>query len=302
MDPRGHAGRRSESAIGSRYVLVTAAYNEERHIADTLQSVTNQSLPPRRWVVVSDASTDRTDEIVRSWAARNPVIRLLRVNKATKHDFASKVRALRRGFAHVEDLDYDFVGVLDADLRFDPDYFERLLEHFANDPRLGIGGGGVSELIDGAILPRIKDLNSVAGAVQLMRRECFVQTGGLPALKHGGEDAAVEIAARMHGWRTRTFPELEVVHYGLVGAAAGGPLRSRFQRGRRNFGLGYHPLFQLARSIYRAQERPYVGGGLAELAGFVAAWIQERRPSIEGPVARQLRREQIAKLRNPLGG
>ena len=107
MDPRGHAGRRSESAIGSRYVLVTAAYNEERHIADTLQSVTNQSLPPRRWVVVSDASTDRTDEIVRSWAARNPVIRLLRVNKATKHDFASKVRALRRGFAHVEDLDYD---------------------------------------------------------------------------------------------------------------------------------------------------------------------------------------------------
>ena len=302
MDPRGHAGGRSKSAGETRYVLVTAAYNEERHIEDTLQSVTCQSLPPCKWVIISDGSADGTDDIVRRWATRNPMIGFLRVEKATKHDFASKVQALRRGFAAVEHLDYDFIGVLDADLRFDADYFERLLEHFTHDPGLGIGGGGVVELIDGAIFTRVKDLNSVAGAVQLMRRECFVQTGGLPALKHGGEDAAVEIAARMHGWRTRTFPELEVVHHGLVGAAAGGPLRSRFQRGRRNFGLGYHPLFQIARSIYRAQERPYVGGGLAELAGFVAAWVQERRPSIDGPVARQLRREQIAKLRNPLRG
>ena len=46
------------------YVLVTAAYNEEAHIADTLRSVANQSALPRRWVIVSDGSTDTTDEIV----------------------------------------------------------------------------------------------------------------------------------------------------------------------------------------------------------------------------------------------
>jgi biofilm PGA synthesis N-glycosyltransferase PgaC len=282
-----------------RYVLVTAAYNEERHIADTLRSVANQALRPCRWVIVSDGSTDRTDEIVREWVERHPNIELVRVEKSEKHDFATKVRALHRGFERLAGVEYEFIGVLDADISFEPNYFERVLEYFADEPRLGIAGGDIEQLVDGTVVPRVKDLNSVAGAVQLMRRECFEQTGGLPALKHGGEDAAMEIAARMHGWKTRTFPEIKVVHFGLVGAGAGRPIKARFQWGRRNFNLGYHPLFQLARSAYRVQERPYVLGGLAELVGFVVGKARDREPSIDHDVVRYLRREQLEKLKNP---
>lgn len=284
----------------SGYVLVTAAYNEERHIADTLRSVTRQVCPPTRWVVVSDGSTDRTDEIVRSWTEQHAFIELVRVEKSQKHDFAAKVHALRRGFERVASLEYDFVGVLDADLSFEPDYFARLLQHFAADARLGVAGGNIKQLVDGAIVPRIKDLSSVAGAVQLIRRDCFEQTGGLPALKYGGEDAALEIAARMHGWRTRTFPELEVVHFGLVGAGAGGALKARFKWGRMNFNLGYHPLFQLARSAYRVRERPFFFGSLAEVAGFVTGFWNEGTPSIDEEVVRFLRAEQLSKLQRPL--
>jgi glycosyltransferase involved in cell wall biosynthesis len=257
--------------IRPRYVLVTAAYNEERHIADTLRSVSNQSLKPQRWVIVSDGSTDQTDEIARDWASRHPFIEIIRVEKSEEHDFATKVRALRRGFERLADIEYEFIGVLDADLSFEPNYFERVMEHFCNEPRLGIAGGDIEQLVDGTVVPRLKDLNSVAGAVQLMRRECFEQTGGLPALKHGGEDAAIEIAARMHGWETRTFPELKVVH----------------------------PLFQLARSTYRVQERPYLLGGLAELVGFVVGKARDHEPSVDRDVVRYLRREQLEKLKNP---
>jgi glycosyltransferase involved in cell wall biosynthesis len=285
--------------IRPRYVLVTAAYNEERHIADTLRSVSNQSLKPQRWVIVSDGSTDQTDEIARDWASRHPFIEIIRVEKSEEHDFATKVRALRRGFERLADIEYEFIGVLDADLSFEPNYFERVMEHFCNEPRLGIAGGDIEQLVDGTVVPRLKDLNSVAGAVQLMRRECFEQTGGLPALKHGGEDAAIEIAARMHGWETRTFPELKVVHFGLVGAAAGGLIKARINLGRRNFNLGYHPLFQLARSTYRVQERPYLLGGLAELVGFVVGKARDHEPSVDRDVVRYLRREQLEKLKNP---
>ncbi|MDH3817949.1 MAG: glycosyltransferase family 2 protein [Myxococcales bacterium] len=281
-----------------RYVLVTAAYNEERHIADTLRSVVNQTLTPRRWVVVSDGCTDRTDEIVEKFADEHPFIELLRVQKADDHNFANKVRALRRGFGRLAGLEYDFIGVLDADLSFEPDYFERLLERLASSPRLGVAGGNIEQLVDGTFVPRLKDLNSVAGAVQLLRRDCFEQTGGLPALRYGGEDAAMEIAARMHGWETRTFPELRVVHFGLVGAGTGGPVKARMQWGRRNFNLGYHPLFQLARCAYRVQERPYVLASLAELAGFIVGKVQDREPSVDPEVVHYLRREQLGKLRH----
>lgn len=285
-----------------RYVLVTAAYNEERHIADTLGSVTEQKLKPERWIIVSDGSTDHTDQIVRDWAARHPFIDLVRAEKREGHDFATKVRALRLGFDRLAELEYDFVGVLDADVSFGPDYFERVLAHFMHEPRLGIAGGLIEQHVDGAVIPRIKDLGSVAGAVQFMRRECFEQTGGLPALKHGGEDAALEIAARMHGWETRTLPELKVVHFGLVGAGAGGVMKARVKGGRRNFGLGYHPMFQLARALYRVRERPYLLGSLAELFGFFLGKVQDRNPSIDPALVSYLRREQVHKLKNLLGG
>ena len=280
-----------------RYVLVTAAYNEERHIAATLRSVASQSVLPHRWVIVSDGSTDRTDEIVIESAKRHPFIEFVRVDRSAQHSFSAKVHALRQGFARVADLEYDFIGVLDADVSFEPDYFQRLLEHFANEPRLGIAGGNIEQQVDGVVIPRIKDLGSVAGAVQFSRRECFEQTGGLPALRYGGEDAAMEITARMHGWRTRTFPELKVVHFGLVGAGAGGPLKARFKWGRVNCDLGYHPLFQLARAVYRVKERPYLLGSIAELAGFAVSKARNPEPSIDPDVVRFLRTEQLTKLR-----
>lgn len=278
-----------------RYVLATAAYNEESHIADTLRSVADQSVLPHRWVIVSDGSTDTTDEIVIDWANRHSFIEFVRVDRSAQHSFSAKVHALREGFARLADLEYDFIGVLDADISFEPDYFQRLLERFANDPRLGIAGGNIEQLVDGIVIPRIKDLGSVAGAVQFSRRACFEQTGGLPALRYGGEDAAMEITARMHGWRTQTFPELKVVHFGLVGG--GGALKARFKWGRVHSDLGYHPMFQLARSVYRVREQPCLLGSLAELIGFAVDKVRNRQPTIDPDVVRFLRREQLTKLR-----
>ena len=286
-----------ETMTHHRYVLVTAAYNEEAHIADTLHAVASQTVPPSRWVVVSDGSTDGTDAIVLEWAERNPFIEFVRVEKSAKHSFAAKVHALRRGFARLAGDDYAFIGVLDADVTFEANYFEQLLDRFAKDPKLGIAGGNIEQVVDGVVVPRVKDFGSVAGAVQFCRRECFEQAGGLPALRYGGEDAAMEIAARMHGWRTQTFPELKVLHFGLVGGGAGGRLKARFKVGRMNSDLGYHPLFQLARSVYRSREQPYLLGSLAELSGFAVGRTRDPHPAISEEVVRYLRREQLTKLR-----
>jgi hypothetical protein len=171
------------------------------------------------------------------------------------------------------------------------------MEHFTNEPRLGIAGGNIEEHVDGVVVPRVKDLNSVAGAVQFLRRECFEQTGGLHAMRYGGEDAAMEITARMYGWQTRTFPELKVVHFGLVGSGAGGLLKARFRGGRAAFDLGFHPVYELARSVYRVKEQPYLLGSVAELIGFAVGKARDRRPSIDPQVVRFLRREQLGRLR-----
>ena len=51
-----------------KYVLITPAHNEERFIPKTLESMVAQTLLPERWIIVDDGSTDRTAEILRSYA------------------------------------------------------------------------------------------------------------------------------------------------------------------------------------------------------------------------------------------
>src|SRR5262245_651367 len=61
------------------YVLITPARNEAATIEKTLQSVVAQTLRPKKWIIVSDGSTDATDEIVRRYAEENKWIDLIRM-------------------------------------------------------------------------------------------------------------------------------------------------------------------------------------------------------------------------------
>src|SRR5579863_1359231 len=107
---------------------MTAAYNEEAYIEKTIQSVLSQTLLPRRWVIVSDHSTDGTDQIVQRYADQHDFIRFLRVTKDAGHSFRSKVVALHQGAKLLEGVDHDFIGNLDADISLESDYFEKLVD------------------------------------------------------------------------------------------------------------------------------------------------------------------------------
>ena len=49
------------------FVLITPARNEAAFIELTIQSVVGQTVLPLKWVIVSDGSTDGTDDIVKRY-------------------------------------------------------------------------------------------------------------------------------------------------------------------------------------------------------------------------------------------
>ena len=55
------------------YVLITPARNEAQFIELTIKSVIAQTSKPIKWVIVSDGSTDGTDEIVSRYAVCAPM-------------------------------------------------------------------------------------------------------------------------------------------------------------------------------------------------------------------------------------
>src|SRR5713226_4266269 len=113
---------RKGRATSLTYVLVTPARNEAAFIEQTIEAVVGQTIRPAKWVIVSDGSTDGTDEIVKGYAAKHNWIELVRMPERRERHFAGKVGAFNAGYARVRDLDYDVIGNLDADISFDEEY------------------------------------------------------------------------------------------------------------------------------------------------------------------------------------
>ena len=225
------------------YVIITPAHNEAALIENTIRSVITQTVRPLVWVVVNDESSDDTGRIVERYASDYRFIRLINLRRSGDRHFAHKVSAFNKGFSEIQSLKYQFIGNLDADISLEKDYFESVLHEFTHDSQLGIAGGMVSSRIGDRFISQNVALDSVAGAVQLFRRECFEQIGGYLALPLGGIDAAAEITARMRGWKVRTIPTIGVLEHRRTGSSKAGPLGARVREGRRLYSLGYGLFF-----------------------------------------------------------
>lgn len=157
--------------------ILIPAYNEVNFIAATIQNKLDQGYPADKLeiIVVSDGSTDGTDEVVATFADRGVV--LLRRN-GREGKAAALNDAIRRARGEI-------VVFSDANSLFGPNALQRMVENFA-DPDVGYLTGSLGFLS--------KDSNlSGAGAGAYMRYENFVrrietQVGSIIGV-NGGVDA-----------------------------------------------------------------------------------------------------------------
>lgn len=112
--------------------VVMSALNEEGRIAARIDNLLAQQYPAQllEIIVVSDGSTDKTGEIVRSYAGRN--VRLLEMPERS-----GKALAVNHGVAEARG---EIIVFADARQRFEPDVIDRLASNF-NDSSVGCVSG-----------------------------------------------------------------------------------------------------------------------------------------------------------------
>jgi glycosyltransferase involved in cell wall biosynthesis len=279
-----------------KYVLITAAKNEESFIEKTIQSVINQLHKPAEWIIVSDGSTDTTESIVSKYASENSFVKLLINNRKEARDFASKVYALNIGLKNIKTSDYDYIGILDADVSFEKDYYSSLIEEFEKNPKLGIAGGNYFDIINGRKVHVHPSPYSVRGATQFYRKECFDKIDGIKPIKYGGEDALACYSARMYGWEIKNIESLIVLHHRPTGITGGNKFRTRIRDGFVEYNLCYHPLFQFVKCIKRIPEKPFLIGSILRFFGFWFAYIKREKRNISSELFSFIREDQIRRL------
>ncbi len=124
--------RWEDPPIWPRVSIVVPSYNEERAIRRTIESLLALDYPAdrRQILIVSDASTDRTDEIVGEYAAQG--VELLRM-PVRSGKTAAENAALAR-------IDGEIVVNTDATIRILPESLKPLIRVF-QDPGIGVASG-----------------------------------------------------------------------------------------------------------------------------------------------------------------
>ena len=219
--------------------IIVPVHNEETHIAGKLQDCLELDYPRERLeiLVVSDGSTDRTEEIAEKFVARDPCIRLLRgAGRLGK----SGVPNLAAQAAHGEIL-----FLTDVQARMQPDALHFLVSNFA-DPQVGLvtatiylgqpsnaiaEGQGCYWRYELFLREGESDLGTLAtasGAALAIRREAFV-----PMKTCYGDDCVLPLSVRLQGHRV--LHDSRAVVFDTFPHSIEGELRARVRMVARNW-------------------------------------------------------------------
>jgi poly-beta-1,6-N-acetyl-D-glucosamine synthase len=275
-----------------RYSIVVPVRDEQAHIGRLLDSLLSQRDLPLSVHIIDDGSSDRTPEILNSYVAKSPLVRVTTLAPRSTRN-AGGESAIRTGFAAVNWQETEVLGRLDADVSFSPDYFSILLDKFETQPKLGIASGLIYEPEGDKWVPRRVPSYHTRGASKLYRRECYQRIQ--PIATCLGWDGQDEARANCYGWTTRTYEDAPIYHHRPVGTGVGA---ARFSRnlGVSAYYIGYHPIFLLARALSNVYRPPVVIGAALMLYGMVEGYLKKFPREDRDEVIAFVRRQQINRL------
>jgi len=257
------------------YVLISPCRDEADYIQTTIDSITNQSLLPEKWVIVDDGSTDGTEDIIAAAAAKYSFIEVIRrVDRGARSVGPGVIEAFYAGYDAIDPSEYDYVCKLDVDLDIPPRYFEILVRRMESNMRLGTcSGKPYFPGKDGHLVSeRCGDETSV-GMIKFYRRSCFEEIGGfVRQVMWDGIDCH---RCRMNGWIACSWdePALRFIHLRPMGSSQKNIFTGRTRHGSGQYFMGTGLPYMAASALYRMMAPPVVLGGAMMMVGYLKAML-----------------------------
>ena len=191
--------------------IVIPAHNEEDSVGLTLQSLVDQTLQPKKVVVVNDNSTDNTANVIKPFTETYDWISCVSANSSADHRPGTKIiNAFYKGYDTLDE-DYDVICKFDADLIFPPNYLETLVSHFQEDEQLGmVAGHCYIKKGDDWVREDLTGKHHIRGALKAYRKACFMEIGKIRRTM--GWDTLDELLAVYYHWTFKTDDNLIVKH------------------------------------------------------------------------------------------
>lgn len=199
--------------------LVISVWNRVTDLRENLAAIRKQTLPPLEVIVVDNASTDGTSEMV---IEEFPEVRLIRM----PHSRYGACETFNIGFASARGA---FVGILDDDVVLSEDYIERMLAEFGREPQTTavlspkvVEPGMPDWYLESEDVNRPRYMSTFRGCASMARGHAIREAGyyDVRLFIFGNER---DLTARLLnlGYRVKMVPSIEVFHKAPFGMQQG---------------------------------------------------------------------------------
>ena len=282
-----------EKSKGGGYVLISPCRNEAEYMEVTLESVVNQSVLPKKWIIVDDGSTDATPSILKKFEAKYDFIQVVtREDRGYRAAGPGVIDAFYAGLESVDLENYEFICKLDLDLDLPEGYFSILIERMNENPRIGTCSGKAyfrdPKNAQQLVSEYCGDESSV-GMTKFYRISCFTQIGGF--VRQVMWDGIDSHRCRLLGWISCSWDEipLRFIHLRPMGSSQKSIVAGRVRHGFGQYFMGTTFVYMVAVAINRMNKYPYVLGAGAMLWGYIKSALTGTE-RLDDPAMRKLLR------------
>ncbi len=276
--------------MSGSYVIISPCRDEAEYMRRTLDSVTQQSVLPAKWLIVDDGSTDQTPAILAEYAQKFAFIEIVtRKNRGFRKVGPGVVDAFYEGYKHINPDAYDYICKLDLDLDLPEKYFATLIHKMQANPRIGTCSGKPYNDIDGRLVSENRGDEMSVGMTKFYRMTAFKQIGGL--VREVMWDAIDCHRCRQLGWTAVSWDEsdLRFIHLRLMGSSQDSIYVGRMRHGFGQHFMGTGVIYMAATSVYRMLHRPFILGGLAMFWGYLRSHFKNLPQLEDGELRRFIR-------------
>lgn len=275
-----------------RVAIVSPMHNEADNVGELVASLNRQTFRDFRWFVVDDGSTDETVKRLREARCDNPPIVVDKENDGGLIG-GSAFSSWRYGIEVALSADDSFSHFmkLDADVRLEPEYLDRVLRLY-QDPRVGLASGIITSR------GMVEQSLHAPGPVKLYSRQALEIVLTLPPAI--GFDIMDEILLAKEGIATKVDKSIGFELARAIGASEG-LVHGRVRNGRGCRWTGYSFPYFLARCLRYFMRRPILVGPFAMLWGYLTAGSGPYDKDLRRRHARLQRRKLRNALTNPIG-
>ena len=273
-----------------KHLVIIPAYNEEDNLETIIGSLALQTELPTRVVIVDDGSTDNTPKILETFASTYEWLSVVtNLNKDPRATGAKIVRAFNLGLDSETLEDYDIVSKFDADLKFPPNYLQKIRLSLESNEKIGLTGG-VCTILDNDVWREesVSKGDHIRGALKSYRTSAFIQMNGLRLFM--GWDSADEFILRYYGWKVKPLPKLQVKHYRETNELNGWVKTSRLNAQvfhNLSYGLIIGSLSALKRGV---KYKPFILSGFLTWFYFLKAYLLPQQHKLEPEVGKFIRK------------